>query len=72
MDKRILRKWFEAGYLEKEVFYHTEKSTPQGGIISPLLANMCLDGLKACVAKNIAEKRKHKVNVIRYVDDCVP
>lgn len=34
MDKRILRKWLKAGYMEKGVFYHTESGTPQGGIIS--------------------------------------
>jgi RNA-directed DNA polymerase len=35
MDKRILSKWLKAGYIEKDVFYHTEKGTPQGGIITP-------------------------------------
>ena len=71
MDKRMLQKWLNAGYIESQVFHHTEEGTPQGGIASPLLANLCLDGLKACVGMNKTEKRKHKVNVIRYADDFI-
>ena len=71
MHKRTLHKWLKAGYMEKQVFHHTDKGTPQGGIASPLLANLCLDGLEACVAENISEKRKHKINVIRYADDFI-
>jgi RNA-directed DNA polymerase len=40
MDKGILRKWLRAGYIEGNVLYPTEKGTPQGGLISPVLANM--------------------------------
>ena len=46
MDKVILQKWLKAGYIEKDVFYKTEVGTPQGGIISPILANLTLDGLE--------------------------
>lgn len=71
MDKRILRKWLNAGFMEKQVFHTTEQGTPQGGIISPILANLCLDGLETCVIKNERERRRYKVNVIRYADDFV-
>jgi RNA-directed DNA polymerase len=71
MHTRTLEKWLKAGYREKQVFHHTEKGTPQGGIASPLLANLCLDGLEDWVVKNTAEKRKHKINVIRYADDFI-
>ena len=47
MDKQILRKWLKSGYMEKGVYHDTEAGTPQGGIISPVLANMVLDGLEA-------------------------
>ena len=71
MDKRILGKWLKAGYMEENVYHPTENGTPQGGIISPLLANLCLDGLEECIAKNVTEKRRHKMNVIRYADDFI-
>ncbi len=44
MDRAILRKWLKAGYVEKQVLYATEEGTPQGGTISPVLANLALDG----------------------------
>ncbi len=71
MDRRVLKKWLQAGYMEKNVYHQTENGTPQGGIASPLLANLCLDGLEDCVVKNLTERRKHKINVIRYADDFV-
>jgi len=40
MEKRILRQWLKAGYVEHGITYPTLKGTPQGGVISPLLANM--------------------------------
>ncbi|RCW89785.1 reverse transcriptase N-terminal domain-containing protein, partial [Marinomonas foliarum] len=46
MDKVVLRKWLEAGYVEKGALFATEAGTPQGGIISPVLANLTLDGLE--------------------------
>ncbi|MGU4894003.1 group II intron reverse transcriptase/maturase, partial [Escherichia coli] len=46
MDRRLLKKWLKAGYMERGVFNHTNSGTPQGGIISPVLANMALDGLE--------------------------
>ncbi len=45
MDKAMLKQWLNAGYIEENVFYETEAGTPQGGIISPTLANMTLDGI---------------------------
>ncbi len=45
-DKTVLLKWLAAGYMEKGTFYPTRAGTPQGGIISPVLANMTLDGLE--------------------------
>jgi RNA-directed DNA polymerase len=47
VDKTILRKWLKAGYLENYHFHAAEEGTPQGGIISPVAANMTLDGLDA-------------------------
>ena len=67
MDKLVLRKWLKAGMLEDGFIHPTDAGTPQGGIISPVIANMALDGLEATVKKSAP--RGAKVNVIRYADD---
>jgi len=46
MDKVTLKKWLKAGFLEEGVLFATTEGTPQGGIISPALANRTLDGLE--------------------------
>jgi RNA-directed DNA polymerase len=69
MDKSILRKWLAAGYMEKGVVYPTEAGTPQGGIASPALANMTLDGLEE-IARRAAPSNQ-KVHVVRYADDFI-
>lgn len=42
----LIKEWLKAGYVHKGVFYNTKEGTPQGGIISPLLANIALHGLE--------------------------
>ena len=70
MDARILRQWLEAGYLEKGRLFPTREGTPQGGIISPLLANLTLDGMEKAIRSRI-RPRHDQVNFIRYADDFV-
>jgi len=76
MDKLILRKWLNAGYMEKGRFNPTNAGTPQGGIISPVLANMALDGLNNELEsyfgmKSSRQGKENKVNYVRYADDFV-
>jgi len=73
MDKEILKKWLKAGYLEGTALYATEQGTPQGGIISPVLANIALNGLEAFVHEQFRyrELRQAKVHMVRYADDFV-
>lgn len=49
MDKAILRQWLQAGFIDEGTLFATQAGTPQGGIISPVIANMTLDGLEAAV-----------------------
>lgn len=69
MDKQILKQWLKAGYREKGRLFPTAAGTPQGGIISPILANLTLDGLEAAVKE--AAGKSDKVNFVRYADDFI-
>ena len=73
MDKGILRKWLKAGYIERQVLKPTEEGTPQGGICSPVLANMALDGLERWLGKQFHKRPGHgskgMINLVRYADD---
>ncbi|MDE2235539.1 MAG: group II intron reverse transcriptase/maturase [Gammaproteobacteria bacterium] len=70
LDKAILRKWLKAGFVESTRLFPMGAGTPQGGIISPTLANIALNGLETVVA-NITDARKFKAHVVRYADDFV-
>jgi RNA-directed DNA polymerase len=69
MDKSVLRQWLKAGYMEKNAFHQTEEGTPQGGIASPSLANIALDGLESVLSA--MNKRGNKINFVRYADDWI-
>ena len=85
MEKRILRQWLKAGYVENTFLHDTDEGTPQGGIISPVLANMTLDGLERLIRDRYKERfdykgvgywrtrpgKPTKVNLIRYADDFI-
>jgi len=85
MEKRILRQWLKAGYIEKSAFFNTDDGTPQGGIISPVLANMTLDGLERLINKRYKYLHRNNgqiywrsrvgkatmVHLIRYADDFI-
>ena len=77
-DTEVLRKWLKAGYVENRTLFPTEEGTPQGGIISPTLANLTLDGLEQLLAKHFpkgtwrdGERWCSKVNLVRYADDFI-
>jgi len=69
MDKAVLQQWLKAGYIEKDVLNATTEGTPQGGIASPTLANIVLDGLEKTILD--AVKKGEKVHFVRYADDFI-
>jgi RNA-directed DNA polymerase len=78
MEKAMLKKWLEAGYIDHGVLYPTKEGTPQGGTISPVIANMTLDGLERRLREVFPQESKRegryytsKVHLIRYADDFV-
>lgn len=73
MDKVILQKWLQAGYDYQNRLFPSHAGTPQGGIISPVLTNMTLDGLEAILAKMFpnAKWTARKMQMVRYADDFI-
>ncbi len=69
LDKKILLQWLKCGYIQNKKLFATQAGTPQGGIISPTLANLTLDGLESTVKKACPSRRK--VNFVRYADDFI-
>ncbi|GAK61634.1 RNA-directed DNA polymerase [Candidatus Vecturithrix granuli] len=75
MDQALLRGWLQAGYMEKGTFHHVRRGLPQGGIISPILANMTLDGMEAMLTTyfqhNAKISARSKIAFVRYADDFI-
>jgi len=75
--RRQINHWLKAGYMDGKELFPTEEGTPQGGAISPLLANIALHGLEELISKRFPQKWKGKEiirtvpAVIRYADDFV-
>ncbi len=74
-----IKKWLKTGVIDKFQWFPTEEGTPQGGVISPLLANIALHGMENRI-KAFAETLKGKgsrtnkrdaISLIRYADDFV-
>src|SRR5471032_2107139 len=72
-DKVILQKWLKAGYVYQDELFPTDAGVPQGGIISPVVANMTLDGLEAMLAEKFPKAKRTglKMHMVRYADDFI-
>ncbi|MGB3188257.1 MAG: reverse transcriptase N-terminal domain-containing protein, partial [Limnoraphis sp.] len=80
--RRQIRDWLKAGVMDGKELFPTSKGTPQGGVISPLLANIALHGMEYRINQfaktlNIQNQKGHQVswqskvgslNIIRYAD----
>lgn len=62
----LIQRWLKAGYVLKGEFNPTETGTPQGGVISPLLANIGLHGLEQLI-----KTTNPKLGIVRYADDFI-
>jgi RNA-directed DNA polymerase len=74
MDKVILRKWLQAGFMDKHVLYPTEAGVPQGGVASPVIMNLALNGLERHIKDAFPKTQggvRMKVHTIRFADDFV-
>jgi group II intron reverse transcriptase/maturase len=69
---RLIGKWLKAGVLEDGCVYHPESGTPQGGVISPLLANIYLhEVLDVWFEHEVRPRLRGRVSLVRYADDFV-
>jgi RNA-directed DNA polymerase len=81
MDKSVLKQFLKAGFVFKDELFPTDDGTPQGGVISPILANMALDGMEKVLQNHFDLSlkgkvsafchNKSKVNLVRYADDFI-
>lgn len=70
--KAQIKQWLKAGVMDNGIFNATEAGTPQGGVISPLLANIALDGMIRLIDSKFPKKGSAtQAKVIRYADDFV-
>lgn len=71
--RKLIHQWLKAGYMEKGAFHNSEAGTPQGGIISPLLANIALHGIEDALGVKYSNLGYYLrgPQVVRYADDFV-
>ncbi|QNP29364.1 group II intron reverse transcriptase/maturase [Cylindrospermopsis curvispora] len=64
--KELIKEWLKAGFIFQGKINPSERGTPQGGVISPLLANIGLHGLEFFI-----KSTNPKLGVVRYADDFI-
>ena len=71
--RKLIHQWLKAGYVDNQTFNPTEAGTPQGGLVSPLLANIALHGMEQSLGIKYDKRGQIIGNriVIRYADDFV-
>ena len=71
--RELIRQWLKAGYMEDGLEYDTVMGTPQGGVISPLLANIALHGMEDALGVTYNNRGQLRCTraVVRYADDFV-
>lgn len=67
--RNLIKQGLKAGYVESEIFQATTSGTPQGGIVSPLLANIALEGLQRLLQQG--NRKSTQYGFVRYCDDFI-
>jgi RNA-directed DNA polymerase len=71
MNKQVLSKWLKSGFVERGTLYPTTAGVPQGGIVSPVISNMVLDGLEQVVRSHPRFRHRYNINYVRWADDFI-
>jgi RNA-directed DNA polymerase len=66
----VIKSWLKAGVIDNEVFTPAKAGTPQGGVISPLLANIALHGMEQAITEGMKPSWEKPI-LVRYADDFV-
>lgn len=70
--RRVIHKWLKAGVLEEGVVRHPELGTPQGGVVSPILANVYLhEAIDQWFERDVKPRLRGSASLVRYADDFV-
>lgn len=69
---KLIRQWLDCGVMDGDTLQHSDRGTPQGSPLSPLLANIYLDRLdKAWKASGLEDRWSANAHLVRYADDIV-
>jgi group II intron reverse transcriptase/maturase len=68
----VIKQWLSCGYIEDNQHHQSKRGTPQGGVISPLLANVYLNPIDKAFERNgIKTISKGSIHIVRYADDMI-
>jgi group II intron reverse transcriptase/maturase len=68
----VIKQWLSCGYVEDGHHRQSKRGTPQGGVISPLLANIYLNPLdKAFERRKLGTIKEGSIHIVRYADDMI-
>ena len=69
---RVIKQWLKSGYVEEGQHRQSKRGTPQGGVISPLLANVYLNPIdKAFERSGMGKLKEGSIHMVRYADDMI-
>lgn len=68
----VIKQWLSSGYIEEAQHHQSKRGTPQGGVISPLLANIYLNPMDKAFERNkLGSIKEGSIHIVRYADDMI-